>query len=203
MDVRDQRRFAEAVAFALAAHAGQTRKGVATPYVSHLLQVSGLVLENSGDTTQAIAALLHDAIEDCDEVDEASLRSRFGNEVAEIVAACSDTLPGDRAGAKSPWEDRKSRYLERIAQSGPRIRLVVACDKLHNLRSLVGDLRADGLATFARFNATAEQTRWYYERAHALTCDTLGQASRAEFDGWLASLQAFVPHPEARPHRGE
>src|SRR3989442_15457659 len=95
MQDADQRQLADALAFALAAHGEQTRKGSEIPYASHLLAVAGLVLEAGGDAAQAAAALLHDTIEDGEGVDEDRLRHEFGAEIAAIVAACTDLLPGD------------------------------------------------------------------------------------------------------------
>ena len=189
----DRHRLVDAFQFALEAHGDQIRKGSKTPYASHLIQVAGMVLENDGDATQAVAALLHDALEDCEAVDEPSLRSRFGDEVADIVVACSDLLPGDTPKSKSPWDERKRRYLARIEGADLRVQLVAACDKLHNLRSLIGDLRADGRETLSRFNATPEQTRWYYERARQAAGGALCEAARCEFDELLVALRAFVP----------
>lgn len=197
MRERDQRRLVDALDFALAAHAGQTRKGVDVPYASHLLQVAGLVLECGGDVTQSVAALLHDTLEDCEGVDATSLRKRFGDEVAEIVADCSDLLPGDGPSSKSSWRDRKTRYIERVATADPRSRLVAACDKLHNLRSLVGDLRADGPATLERFHAAPPRIRWYYESAQRALADALPVAARGEFERLIRALAEHIPDSEA------
>jgi (p)ppGpp synthase/HD superfamily hydrolase len=68
------RKFDEALAFAAELHRQQRRKGAETPYIGHLLSVAGLVLENGGTEEQAIAALLHDAIEDQAEAAEAPQR---------------------------------------------------------------------------------------------------------------------------------
>jgi (p)ppGpp synthase/HD superfamily hydrolase len=57
-------RFDEALTFATHLHAGQVRKVSGGPYVAHLLSVAALVLEDHGSEEEAIAALLHDAIED-------------------------------------------------------------------------------------------------------------------------------------------
>ncbi len=193
----DRRRLVEALAFALAAHGDQKRKGTEVPYASHLLSVAGLVLEAGGDVAQAAAALLHDAIEDGEAVDEARLRAEFGDEVAAIVAACSDVLPGDTCERKSAWPDRKQRYFAQLASAGPRARLVAACDKLHNLRTLIADLRSEGPAVLERFTASPERTRWYYESAHALLRDLLPTAHRAEFDALIEALRGFIARAEA------
>ena len=194
---RERRLLVEALAFALATHGDQKRKGSEIPYASHLLAVAGLVLEAGGDVAQAAAALLHDTIEDGDGVDEPRLRGRFGADVAAIVAACSDLLPGDTRDRKSPWGERKQRYLAQLADAPLRARLVAACDKLHNLRTLVADLRSHGLATLERFTASPEQTRWYYESAHRLLRDALPVGIRREFDDLIEALRGFVARAEA------
>jgi len=150
-----------ALAFALAAHGGQTRKGSSVPYVSHLLQVSGLVLEHAGDPEQACAALLHDVVEDTP-VTLAQVAAAFGAGVAGIVADCTDTQEDEVPGAKRPWLERKRRYVAQLAQVPLRSALVVGCDKLHNMRSLVGDLEAHGPAVLSRFNAPPESQRWLH-----------------------------------------
>ena len=117
VEARDQTRIVAALRFALAAHGPQTRKGGPIPYASHLLQVAGLGLEAGGDASQAAAALLHDTLEDCENVDVVALRERFDADVTSIVEACTDTLPGDAPGAKAPWSERKTRHLERLARA--------------------------------------------------------------------------------------
>jgi len=153
-------RFAEAVAYACRAHALQARKGTQVPYASHLLAVASLVLEHGGDEDQAIAALLHDVIEDCGVQHEAVIAERFGPEVARLVRGCTDadTQP------KPEWLPRKKAYIARLDEGDDRLRLVAACDKLHNLRCILWDLRDPeiGPAVFDRFWADAEQTLWYY-----------------------------------------
>ncbi|MCZ6570496.1 MAG: HD domain-containing protein [Deltaproteobacteria bacterium] len=181
------------MSFALEAHAAQTRKGTRIPYVSHLLQVAGLVLEHGGDAEQAIAAVLHDAIEDCEDVDAETLRARFGASVTEIVVQCSDVLPGDRPTTKSPWLVRKRRYVAQLARADSRTQLVAACDKLHNLRSLLADLRAEGPATLERFNGTPEQTRGYFETVREALCKDLPERLTVELDALLEELREFVP----------
>jgi (p)ppGpp synthase/HD superfamily hydrolase len=197
MQDADRRRLVDALAFALSAHGDQTRKGTQIPYASHLLSVAGLVLEAGGDIAQAAAALLHDTLEDGEGVSEERLRREFGAEIAAIVVACSDVLPGDTRERKSPWGERKRRYLAQLASGSARVRLVAACDKLHNLRTLIADLRHHGPATLARFTASPEQTRWYYESAHAALRDALPPPIRFEFDDLIEALRGFVAHTEA------
>ncbi|MDI3309273.1 MAG: HD domain-containing protein, partial [Acetobacteraceae bacterium] len=130
------RRLSEAASFALSIHAEQKRKGTDLPYISHLLSVAGLVLEHGGDEEQAMAGLLHDAIEDCGAEHEAAIRDRFGERVARIVRACTDadTKP------KPPWRVRKQAYLRHLEQADTDVLLVSCCDKLHNARAILSDL---------------------------------------------------------------
>lgn len=152
-------RFAEALTLAHELHAGQVRKGTAIPYVSHVLAVASIVLDHGGDEDQAIAALLHDAVEDCGGAPVlAEIRRRFGESVARIVAACSDT---DQT-PKPPWQARKEAYLAHLCDAPASVRLVSAADKLHNARAILADYREIGETLWERFNPTKEQTLWYY-----------------------------------------
>lgn len=156
--------FDEALEFASRIHRDQTRKATDIPYVGHLLSVAGLVLENGGDEVQAIAALLHDSIEDQSEqfgggpALGAEIERRFGAEVRAIVEACSDS-PG---GEKGPWRVRKEAYVARLRSKGARVALVSLADKVHNARSIVADLRQIGPAMFERFSGGRDGTLWYY-----------------------------------------
>jgi len=154
-------RFAEAVRWASHLHADQSRKGTRIAYVSHLLAVASLVLEDGGTEEEAIAGVLHDAIEDC-HVSEAEIRARFGGLAAQIVVACSDGLGGPRD--ERDWRERKEAYLDHLEHDElPEGALrVSAADKLHNARSILTDVREDGPSVWDRFHAPADEQRWYY-----------------------------------------
>jgi len=152
-------RFDKAVAYAGLVHGGQPRKGTSIPYVSHLLAVCALVLEDGGDEDEAIAALLHDAVEDGGGAPRLEhIRLHFGNRVASIVQACSDTdqIP------KPPWKERKTRYIAHIRDASPEARRVSCADKVHNARSILRDYRALGEELWKRLNASGDETLWYY-----------------------------------------
>lgn len=153
-------RFSEAVRWASHLHADQCRKGTQIPYVAHLFAVASLVLEDGGTEEEAIAGVLHDVIEDCG-ASAAEIRARFGGPVAEIVDACTDA--GGRRDA-SDWKVRKQTYLTHLERDDlpPGVLRVSAADKLHNARSILSDLHEHGDATWQRFNAGAEEQRWYY-----------------------------------------
>jgi GTP pyrophosphokinase len=155
-------RFSEAVRWASLLHSDQSRKGTRIPYVSHLLAVAALVLEDGGDEDEAIAAVLHDAIED-QQTPEAEIRARFGGQVAAIVRACSDSVGGARDA--TDWRERKERYLAHLRDPDlPAGALrVTAADKLHNARSILTDLEEHGDGTWSHFHAGPADQRWYYE----------------------------------------
>jgi GTP pyrophosphokinase len=147
------RRLGEAAAWAAELHATQVRKGTPVPYISHLFAVASLVLEDGGGEDEAIAALLHDAVED-GWTTLAAIGVRFGAGVAAIVESCSDTtvIP------KPPWRERKERYIAHLwadATSAGALRVSNA-DKVHNARSMLADYRVHGEELWARFNQDAQ-----------------------------------------------
>jgi (p)ppGpp synthase/HD superfamily hydrolase len=157
-------RYDRAMARAAELHRGQFRKASTVPYISHPMSVAATVLERAGTEDQAIAALLHDALEDTD-LTEAELREEFGDRVADIVVACSDTTDHRTIGRRSkpPWRARKEAYLAHLADAPYDALLVIVADKLHNARSIAADLAEVGPALWSRFNASdpADQ-EWYF-----------------------------------------
>jgi (p)ppGpp synthase/HD superfamily hydrolase len=190
-------RFSFALQFAAELHARQARKTTAIPYVSHLLAVSGLVLEHGGDEETAIAALLHDAIED--QVDEYAgdlrkdIRDSFGERVLRIVEECSDS-PTSRE--KGPWKERKLAYLAHLGHASPEARLVSASDKLHNLRCVLADYRRIGEEVWNRFTGGREGSLWYY-RELAAAFARLGPATLAEEHGRVLAELTQLAEPAA------
>lgn len=154
-------RFSEAFGWAHSLHASQVRKGTTIPYVSHLMAVAGLVIEHGGTEDQAIAALLHDSIEDQD-IPDAEIENRFGAAVSLMVRACTDAYERP----KPPWAARKRRYIEHLATAPADALLVSLADKTHNARCIAADVRRVGNAYLDIFNAKVDGTRWYYRRLH-------------------------------------
>jgi GTP pyrophosphokinase len=151
-------RFDQALAVASRLHAGQVRKGTDIPYVAHLLGTCAIAIEHGATEDEAIAALLHDAIEDVEPVDMARQEiRRFGSEVERIVEACTDAA----THPKPPWRARKEAYIAGLAAEDASVLLVSASDKLHNARAIVEDLRAIGSRLWERFNPEADSL-WYY-----------------------------------------
>jgi (p)ppGpp synthase/HD superfamily hydrolase len=202
----DAERLGLALQLAAGWHAGQTRKVGGGPYVSHLLQVAGLVLDHGGTVDQAVAALLHDAVEDTPATVEA-IEDSFGPEVAAIVEHCTDTLPGDSPSAKSPWRDRKERYLARLRDAPADVALVVACDKRHNLSGLVAEARRGGAAAISppHFNAPAEEQLWYYDGVLDAVVGRIPRLLADDLNGLVAELRRWcrLEDPEVRSSRDD
>lgn len=151
--------FDEALAFASKLHRTQKRKKTNIPYIGHLLSVAGLVIDYGGTEDEAIAALLHDAVEDQGgKKTLEKIRKRFGKRVAEIVSHCSDT----DVTPKPPWKERKLAYIASIKGVSASVRLVSAADKLHNASTILKDIRLIGDKIWERFNASKEESLWYY-----------------------------------------
>ena len=152
-------RFLRAFQFASEKHHGQSRKASTIPYIAHLVGVASLVLEAGGDEDLAIAALLHDVVEDCGGARVLKeVRRRFGKRVAEIVDGCTDAYEVP----KPPWRERKESYIRRLKKESADTRLVSAADKLNNVRSILSDYCAVGESVWSRFNGRREGTLWYY-----------------------------------------
>ena len=162
-------RFDRALLYATHVHGGQVRKGTSTPYVAHLLAVAATVLEYGGDEDLAIAALLHDSAEDQGGTARLEdVRNRFGERVAGIVEACSDSLADTGRGErKAHWQERKEAYLARLQKAHEDILRVSLADKVHNARAILRDLRKPDVSekVWARFGQPKEQTLWYYRSA--------------------------------------
>jgi (p)ppGpp synthase/HD superfamily hydrolase len=175
-------RYDQALQFAAEHHREQLRKGSQVPYLTHLMSVSALVLEHGGSEDQAIAGLLHDAVEDAPEgrgdAVLADIRERFGDAVADIVRACSDGLDadGNRSGT---WPERKLPYVEGLATKPADALLVTAADKTHNGLCIAADVRRYGQGFWSTFNASREELLWYYTSVERAVADRLPGSSIA------------------------
>jgi (p)ppGpp synthase/HD superfamily hydrolase len=151
--------------FASGLHHQQARKGVRIPYIAHLMSVCALVFEAGGDEDQAIAALLHDAVEDQGGLPTLdTIRHLFGDRVADAVESCSDSTVSDPA-KKLPWRERKEKYLAHLRSTKNKdVLLVAVADRVHNARAILSDYRELGEKLWQRFNAPKENQLWFYGR---------------------------------------
>ncbi|BAY32490.1 hypothetical protein NIES2107_43790 [Nostoc carneum NIES-2107] len=153
-------RFTAALVYATELHAKQVRKGSGVPYIAHLLGVASIALEYGANEDEAIAALLHDAVEDQGgAATREEIRRRFGDNVTAIVDGCTDadTIP------KPPWRQRKEAYIAHLPTASPSVLLVSAADKIYNAQSIVKDYRVLGESLWQRFQGGKEGTLWYYQ----------------------------------------
>jgi (p)ppGpp synthase/HD superfamily hydrolase len=191
-------RFSDALVFAAALHARQRRKVSGAPYLAHLLNVAGIVLEYGTSEDEAIAAVLHDAIEDQGgPVARAEIRRRFGDAVTVIVDGCSDTdtIP------KPPWQQRKEAHLAALKNASASVRLVTAADKLDNARSLAAALRSRGAAAWELFRGGREGTLWYYRAVLDVLSTTGVTPLLEELDRAIGEVERLAkksPSPSGR-----
>jgi (p)ppGpp synthase/HD superfamily hydrolase len=170
-------RFQDALVYAAQLHARQLRKASTTPYIAHLLGVTALVLEAGGDEDQAIAALLHDAVEDQGGMQTLeAIRSRFGERVAGIVDGCTDAYQVP----KPPWKERKEEYMQHLRSVPQDVRLVSLADKVYNAHAILADLRRQGSETWDKFNGGKQGTLWYYHTLAEIFQATGNDALTAE-----------------------
>ena len=194
-------RYDQALAYAAEHHRTQFRKGSQVPYLSHLMSVSALVLEHGGTEDQAIAGLLHDAVEDA-EVGQGRavlqhIGESWGERVAAMVAACSDSL-NDTPDGKLPWEDRKRQYVAALRDPAKKPNdalLVTAADKTHNARCIADDLRRYGREFWSTFNAGPERLLWYYDEvAAAIAARLPAHSVTAVLQRAVANLHVAASH---------
>lgn len=180
------KRFDDALVYAARLHATQRRKGTARPYIAHLLGVTSTVLTHGGGEDEAIAALLHDAVEDRGgEPQLRKIRRRFGPRVARIVDGCTDSF----TEPKPPWLGRKKEYLRHLRHADSSTCLVSAADKLYNARETLSDLREEGEMVWNRFKATKAQVLWYYREVEKILRHKCPRGLMRELDTVITDLE--------------
>jgi (p)ppGpp synthase/HD superfamily hydrolase len=191
-------KFEEALVYTTRLHRDQTRKGSEVPYVTHLLAVAAIVGENGGTEDEVVAALLHDTPEDQGGKERLEdIRSRYGDEVAEIVDGCTDTYEDQ----KPDWLPRKEAYVAHVAEAPTSVRLVSAADKLHNARSILADLRAVGDELWDRFTGGREGTLWYYRALVEAYVGTDSNPVVEELERVVREIEALAERPTGAEQR--
>lgn len=185
-------KFSKAVSVANYAHYDQTRKGTKIPYIAHPLAVASLAIEFGATEDQAIAALLHDAIEDGGAEYEQIILLSFGETVLAMVKGCTDGVP-DANGEKADWWERKSAYLDHLEKAADDVLLVSGADKLHNARAIVIDLQEVGPAVFDRFKAGMKGTLWYY-RSLADIFTKRGSPMAKQLEAAVSQMEKLANH---------
>jgi len=188
-------KFEEALVYATRVHGGQLRKKTRIPYIGHLLGVTAIAMEYGANETEAIAALLHDAVEDCGGVErQREIEEKFGPEVGEIVAGCTDS---DQT-PKPPWRERKEKYIAHLKTASAATRLVSTSDKLHNCRAIVHNLREEGESVWDRFKTGKEGALWYYRSLVTAFCEHGRSALIDELDRVVTEMEQLAEQ-QAQP----
>jgi (p)ppGpp synthase/HD superfamily hydrolase len=197
-------KYVEAFGFAAEIHHDQPRKGTDIAYLSHVMSVSALVLEDGGTEQEAIAGLLHDTIEDEPRTAEygpprakVEIAERFGDDVLEMVLACTDDEPDDK-GQKRPWRTRRTEYIAHLESAPLGALRVTAADKLHNTRCTVDDLRIEG--EWPKSNACVHQHLWYYATVSEVVSRRLPDSRTAAIlDRTVTELCEAAGQPRPEP----
>lgn len=186
--------FEDALIYATRVHGGQLRKKTQVPYIGHLLGVTAIAMEYGANETESIAALLHDAVEDGGGPErQREIEKRFGKEVGEIVAGCTDS----NENPKPVWRERKEKYIAHLATASASARLVSASDKLHNCRAIVHNFREVGDEVFERFKAGKAGCLWYY-RALVKAFQAHGESELInELDRVVTEMETLAGAPKA------
>jgi (p)ppGpp synthase/HD superfamily hydrolase len=189
-------RFGDALSYAARTHSGQLRQADGTPYIAHLLRVAGLVIQEGGSEDEAVAALLHDAVEDQGGLARLQdIRARYGDAVAEIVDECTDSYGEPRP----PWRHRKERYLAGLERGSPGALLVSLADKVDNVRTMLRGLRIEGQGWWSRSGKRPGDARWYY----AALATQFGRLLPGPLADELTRLVAELGHESAGETPGE
>jgi (p)ppGpp synthase/HD superfamily hydrolase len=193
-------RYRDALVFSFDLHQQQLRKSSTVPYFAHLMSVSALVLEYGGSEDEAIAGLLHDAVEDQGGLEILQeIRDRYGDKVASVVEECSDSF----TNPKPPWLERKITYLEHMKAASPSTRRVSLADKLHNLRDILATYRRAREDTWQRFKGGKEGTLWYYDSLvqifESTGSDEMTQELRRVFEELLEIMSAGNLNSNSKP----
>ncbi|MEZ4265350.1 MAG: HD domain-containing protein [Myxococcota bacterium] len=183
-----------AIDIATEVHEGQTRKGTDIPYITHPIEVQETVRRHGGSEIEQAAALCHDTVEDGGGLATLErLRRELGEEVAAIVAACSDSFATD-ATQKAPWQQRKDAYIAHLRDEASTSALLVSCaDKLANAQATLRDLTdpAVGAAVWERFSTGEAGQHWYYGCLVEVFATRLPGPLSAEFAQTIADLRAL------------
>jgi len=167
----------EAIELAAKAHKDQTRKGSDTPYIVHPFEVALILKENNADNDVIIAGILHDVLEDTD-VEEEEIRSKFGDEILNLVLGASEVLKGRK---NRPWKDRKSHTIKYLKTAPMKAKILACADKLSNLRSMIKGYKLNGDQHWNNFNAPYREQKWYYENLVESLKDLDGYKMYEEF----------------------
>src|SRR3954468_18258157 len=159
LDAADIRRVRDAYRFADEAHLGQFRAS-GEPYITHPIAVAGLCAEWKLDAQAIMAALMHDAMEDCG-VTKSELIERFGAPTADLVDGLTK-LDKLQFSTKEDGQAESFRKMLLAMSRDVRVILIKLCDRLHNMRTM------DAMAPAKRARIARETIEIFAPIAHRL-----------------------------------
>mgnify|MGYP001164092203 CR=1 FL=1 len=158
----DVKKYKKAIDFSYNFYQSKFRKGLKIPYFTYLSSVSNLIIENSGNTDEAIAGLLHDLLEFDDNKKKTNvIKSRFGIKVLNIIKQCSNANYNNLN--KEDWLLNKKKFLETMNKKSQSTLLVSICDKLHSLSCIINDYNKIGKKLWKNYDHSKDDNLWYYK----------------------------------------
>lgn len=172
----------EAIHFAAEAFYGKKRKCGEEPAVLHSLEAAVIVGSLTDDTATIAAAVLHDVVEDAG-VSLETLRERFGDRVAELVASETEDKRREQPPADT-WRIRKEEAIRLLQSTGDiGVKMLFLGDKLSNIRSIRNELLKSGDAVWTRFNQRdPNEHYWYYSSVAAALSELKDTPAWQEYD---------------------
>ncbi len=140
-------------------HDGQVRKGTPNfPYITHLFSVATILSQYSDDEEVIAAGILHDTIEDTNYSPE-ELKNEFGTRVHDMVMEVTEKKGKEEVS----WRERKQAYLDSLAHTDNAEALLISvADKMHNLRSIIDDLREHGDGILKALSTSPSEQLWFF-----------------------------------------
>lgn len=177
-------------------HKDQVRKGaVPYPYMTHLFAVAMIVSDYTNDEDTIVAALLHDTLEDTDYTEE-ELENDFGGPVKELVL--SVTEPPLTGGDRKDVVEQKKEYLRKLKSASERALVIVAADKIHNMRSIVEEYFDDHPGFIAEFGGSLPDQLLFYQEVSNTLNRKLKNAILAEFNSVFTEYKNFLQNVEKK-----
>lgn len=182
-------RIEQAIRAAAILHRDQVRKGRAPyPYVAHLYAVASIIRDYTNDEDVIISGLLHDTLEDTDYTIE-ELEKDFGHRVRTIVERVSEHISSEDP---RPRHERKRGYILLLKEAPEESLIVVAADKIHNLRSIVEEYHGAFEDYLRDFNGTIPERLEFYGAIHSILNSKLQNPIIHEFNHVFNQFQSFI-----------
>lgn len=191
MHFQERQLLHRAIQFATAAHQGQKRKGSGLDYICHPLEVLQILTQCNASLPVLIAGVLHDTIEDTPATAQ-QIHDAFGPQVTALVLHHSE----DKGQS---WKARKTAAIHQAQTGTLDCKLLIAADKVSNLRSTADDYQKMGDALWQLFRAGRDEISWYYRSMLEALQELEHHPHSAELYAEMAQLYQQVFGPATEP----